>query len=87
VSKYGAAKTLKLTRARVARTCEACGRGIEEGAKYYKESLGLMAKPPGLHLGSFCLACGKAKGDTDIKQFGDHQHASRGLREQVRTTR
>jgi len=61
MNKYEAAKTLKVTRARLPGTCDICGTGIEKGAEYFRESLGPMAKPPGLRLKSLCTACGRAK--------------------------
>lgn len=62
MNKYEAAKILTLTKARVRRTCDTCEEPIEKGVEYFRESLGLLAKPPGLRLGSYCIACGKAKG-------------------------
>jgi hypothetical protein len=59
MNKYESAKTLKLTKARSSRTCETCGAVIDKGTEYFRESLGLIAKPPGLHLGSFCVSCGR----------------------------
>ena len=59
--KYEVAKTLKLTKARVPRTCDVCGERIEKGVQYLRESLGSLAKPPGLHLESYCITCGNAK--------------------------
>jgi PHP family Zn ribbon phosphoesterase len=61
MNKYESAKKLKLTKARSAWTCETCGAAIDKGTEYFRESLGPIAKPPGLHLGSYCIACGKAK--------------------------
>jgi len=62
MNKYESAKTLKLTKARSPRTCETCGAAIDKGTEYFRESLGPIAKPPGLHLGSFCISCGRARG-------------------------
>ena len=59
MNKYEAAKTLKLTTARLARTCDSCGGSIGRGMEYYRESLGQMAKPPSVVLRSYCVACGK----------------------------
>jgi len=61
MNKYQAVKTLKLTKARVRKTCDTCGEAIEKGAEYWRESLRLLAKPPGLRLGSYCIACGKSE--------------------------
>lgn len=61
MSKYANAKTLKPTKARSPKTCDTCGKVIEKGAEYFRESLGLLAKPPGLRLGEYCTDCGKAK--------------------------
>lgn len=61
MSKYEAAKTVKLTKARVQRTCDACGGAIERGAEYFRETLGFLAKPPGVRLRSYCIACRTAK--------------------------
>ena len=61
MNKYEEAKRLKLTKARVPRTCDRCRVVIEKGAEYFRESLGSLAKPPGLSLGSYCVACGAAK--------------------------
>jgi len=63
LDKYKNATTLKLAKARFDRHCEGCGSKIEKGTEYFRESLGLMAKPPGLRLRSFCTACGNAKVD------------------------
>lgn len=57
--KYEAAKTLRLTTARVPKTCDSCGRSIGKGAQYYRQSLGQMAKPPSVVLRSYCISCGK----------------------------
>jgi hypothetical protein len=65
MGKYEAAKTLKLTKARRPRNCDSCGVRIIKGTEYFRESLGPMAKPPGLQLNSFCIACGKAKSETE----------------------
>jgi len=61
MNKYEEAKRLKLTKARAPRTCDMCRVMIEKGAEYFRESLGPLAKPPGLRLGSYCVACGEAK--------------------------
>jgi hypothetical protein len=74
MGKYEAAKILKLTKARSARTCEMCGDEIKEGAKYFRESIGPMAKPPALHLKSFCLGCGKCMGGLSRRGSGDMSH-------------
>jgi hypothetical protein len=62
MTKYDLVKTLKLTTARLPHTCNGCGGKIEKGSRYYRESLGLLAKPPGLQLRSYCLACGNPRG-------------------------
>jgi hypothetical protein len=59
MSKYESAKAIEMKKARVAHQCEACGRNIEKGQEYFRESLGLVAKPPGLHLRCFCIGCGE----------------------------
>ena len=64
MKKYEAAMTLKLTTARVERACDTCGSRIERGAEYFRESLGLLAKPPGLRLKGYCIGCGTAKSDS-----------------------
>jgi hypothetical protein len=61
LNKYKNATTLKLAKARLGRHCDECGSTIEKGTEYFRESLGLMAKPPELRLRSFCAACGNAK--------------------------
>jgi hypothetical protein len=61
MNKYERAKVLTASKARVQKTCDKCGKSIEKGAEYFRESLGLLAKPPGVRLGNFCIACGKAK--------------------------
>jgi hypothetical protein len=63
MSKYESAKTLKRTKARLPRSCDVCGAQIKKGAEYFRESLGLMAKPPGLYLRSFCLTCKSPKAE------------------------
>jgi hypothetical protein len=62
MSRYDKIKTLKPAKARRRWTCHACGAAIERGEFYFRESLGLIAKPPGVELLSFWLACGKARG-------------------------
>ena len=59
MDKYEAAKTLKLTKARAPTTCDRCASAIAKGERYFRESLGLLAKPPGLRLRSYCIACGE----------------------------
>ncbi len=57
VSVYENAIKLKRTRARKLWECHACGSDIDPGDYYYRESLGLISKPPGLQLNAFCLEC------------------------------
>jgi hypothetical protein len=61
MNKYEAAIVLKLTRARVQRTCDRCGEAFGKGSEYFRESLGRLQKPPGFRLGSYCVPCGKIK--------------------------
>ena len=56
-SRYEDAIALKQVRARQSWKCHACGRAINPGQYYYRQSLGLIRKPPGVGLKPFCLAC------------------------------
>lgn len=62
MNKYEATKILKLMKARVPKACDTCGVSIEKGTEYFRESLGLLAKPPSFRLGSYCVTCGRANG-------------------------
>lgn len=57
MSKYENEKTLRITKARAPRICHECGNTIEKGSKYFRESLGFLAKPPGIKLKSYCTHC------------------------------
>jgi len=59
--KYDAEKSLKLTKARLEKVCAECGGAIRPGAEYFRETLRLLAKPPGIQLKSYCIGCGKKK--------------------------
>ena len=61
MSKYDNAKTLKLTKAGVSHACAKCGQTIQKGDMYYRESLGLIPKPLGMTLHSFCRMCIETK--------------------------
>jgi hypothetical protein len=61
MNKYERAKALKLTKARSPMICESCAAAIDKGTEYFRESLGPIAKPPGLHLGAYCIGCGRGK--------------------------
>jgi hypothetical protein len=56
MSKYDGLKFLKETKARKSRPCNKCGRSIESGETYYKESIGKV-NAPGLILRGFCVEC------------------------------
>ena len=56
-SKYENAIVLKLTRANKLQKCCSCDKGIVPGDKYYRQSLGLLNRPPRVKLSSFCLSC------------------------------
>lgn len=56
MSKYDSLKFLKETKARKSRLCDKCGRSIESGGIYYKESVGKV-NAPGLILRGFCVEC------------------------------
>ena len=56
-SEYENAIELQRTRARQSWECHSCGRAINPGQYYYRQSLGLIRKPPGVRLNAFCLDC------------------------------
>jgi len=61
-SRYEALKVLQLTTARTEHVCQRCGAQIARGARYYRESLGLVCKPPGMRLKAYCEPCGTTVG-------------------------
>ena len=56
-SKYQTALELKWQRARKHWKCYACGQEINPGDYYYRQSLGLINKPPRVTLNTFCAEC------------------------------
>ena len=56
-SKYESAVELKRTRARHPWNCFSCGCDIKPRDYYYRQSLGLIRKPPRVRLNAFCLGC------------------------------
>ena len=59
-SKYEAALQLEWTCARKPWKCYACGQEINPGDYYYRQSLGLIKKPPKVHLNAFCFKCAES---------------------------
>ena len=57
VSEYESAIELRRTRAKKLRECYSCGSAINPKDYYYRQSLGLIRKPPGVQLNAFCLDC------------------------------
>ena len=60
ISKYENAIVLLVKRARKSWECHSCDSAILPGDHYYRQSLGLIRKPPGVILNAFCLECGKS---------------------------
>ncbi len=56
-SKYEHAIELKRTRARKPWTCYSCGDPIDPGENYYRQSLGMIKKPPRIYMSAFCVNC------------------------------
>ena len=56
-SKYEGVIELKWTRARRPWDCYSCGHVINPGDYYYRQSLGLIRKPPDVPLHPFCSDC------------------------------
>ena len=56
-SKYEHALELKRTRARKPWVCYSCGDPINPGEDYYRQSLGMIGKPPRVQLNAFCMNC------------------------------
>ena len=56
-SKYESAIELQRTHARDSWECYSCGRVINSGDYYYRQSLGMIRKPPRVRLNAFCLGC------------------------------
>ncbi len=56
-SRYESVVELKRTRARQSWKCHSCDRVINSGDYYFRQSLGLIRKPPGVRLNAFCLGC------------------------------
>jgi len=73
MTKYEGGKTLKLKKAGSQWACEACGAVIKKGTEYFRESLGPVSKPPGLHLVSFCFSCGGAWRNDLVNAATDHR--------------
>lgn len=61
MSKYDKLKFLKETKARKSRVCDKCGREIEKGATYYKESIDRV-NVIGIRLNGFCEKCYQEQG-------------------------
>ena len=57
VSRYESVVSLNRTRARQSWDCYSCDRAIHPGDYYFRQSLGLIRKPPGIRLKAFCLDC------------------------------
>ena len=57
-SKYETALELKWRCARKPWKCYACEQEINPGDYYYRQSLGLINKPPRVYLNAFCAECG-----------------------------
>ena len=64
--KYEDAKYLKKLKARMEHICYSCGKQINAGDFYYKESMDVM-KPPSLILRDFCEMCGRPQELTKVK--------------------
>ena len=60
ISKYEKAIVLLLKRSRGLWECQSCGNSIQSGDYYYRQSLGLIRKPPNVILNAFCLDCGES---------------------------
>ena len=56
-SKLESTIQIRLTRARKSAECYSCGRAINPGDDYDRQSLGLIRKPPRVRLNAFCLDC------------------------------
>ena len=57
VSKYESAIELRRTRAKRSGECYSCGSTIDPRDYYYRQSLGLIRKPPRVQFNAFCLDC------------------------------
>ena len=79
-SKYEAALQLKWTRARKTWKCHACGREINPGDYYHRQSLGLINKPPRMRLNAFCSRCANSPLAKKLTQSPSRARESQRLR-------
>ena len=82
-SKYESSIELKLTTARDSWTCTSCQKEINPGDSYYRQSLGLIRKPPNICLNAFCLDCEDSELARKLTRTPKHSNHPRSLRSEI----